>query len=66
MEGCTITKSEFQKLPSKEQMSLLFENTEYIKKAVASNAWKQRWILGWLTGITAIGAWLAQKLWGFN
>jgi len=66
MEGCTISKEEFQALPQKKQMTLLFENTEYIKRAISSNSWKQRVMIGWLSGITAIGAWLAIKLWGIK
>ena len=31
MEGLTINLKEFEKLPNKKQMSVLFENTEQLK-----------------------------------
>lgn len=61
-----ITVKEFNRLPVKQQNTILFENTEEIKCMMANYKFYQKIVYGWLVGITAIGGFLAQKIWGIG
>ena len=41
-DGLVVTTREFMSMPLKKQMTLLFENTEYLKKAVMGYKFHQR------------------------
>lgn len=60
--GLNITVKEFQRLPVKEQNTILFENTEQLKKMVSTYIIQQRISYGWLATLSAVGTWMATRL----
>jgi predicted amidophosphoribosyltransferase len=59
-----ITVNEFNRLPIKQQNTILFENTEQIKCMMTNYKFHQKVQYGWLFGITSIGTFLAKLMWG--
>lgn len=53
-DGLIIGPKEFEKLPTKQQLSLLYENTEELKKMVGAYKFTQKVQYGWLYGLTIL------------
>jgi hypothetical protein len=62
MNGLNITEDEFMKLPVKQQNAILYQNTELIKKMIGGYRFQQRIVIGWLSGFTVLGGYLAIQL----
>ena len=62
MNGISLTEKEFLSLPIKQQNAVLFQNVQEIKFLVGGWKFRQKLVLSWLGGLTAIGSYLAVKL----
>jgi hypothetical protein len=62
MNGLSIQLDEFQRLPQKQQMALLYENTERILTRLNSYSVRQKLVMWWIGVITAIGSFLGVEL----
>jgi hypothetical protein len=62
-EGLVMDERDFMSLNHKRQHLVMYRTLIANHKTGKYNQWKQRIIIGWLTGITTVGAWLAQKIW---
>lgn len=52
MSGLSITVNEFQRLPVKQQNTILFENTEEIKSRLNSIGYHRKVQYAWLSALT--------------
>jgi len=58
MNGVTITREEFAKLPNQQKYLVMFDNLEYIKIHVTRQTLHRKIHYAWLSGITAVIAYL--------
>lgn len=61
MNGLNINMEEFKRLPQKQQLALVFENTEVLKSMVSSYKFNQKIQYTWLFVLT-IGLGLSKFL----
>ena len=62
VNGIGISESDFLDLPIKKQNAVLFQNVQEIKVLVGGWRFRQKLVISWLSGLTAIGSYLAVKL----
>ena len=62
VNGIGISESDFLDLPIKKQNAVLFQNVQEIKFLVSGWRFRQKLVISWLGGLTAIGSYLAVKL----
>lgn len=60
--GIDISEREFKKLATRQQNTILYENLKEVKRMIRSYRFSQKILYGWISGITAIGAWFINKI----
>ena len=65
MNGLNITENEFKKLHTKEQMCILYQNTEELKEMIGGYRFRIKWMYAWLGVLTTFGVgfavWMVDK-----
>ena len=52
MNGLSINRSEFEKMPTKQQLTILYENTETLKEMIRGYKFSQKIQFAWLGMLT--------------